>query len=1188
APKFPLGRDCTSTLSQLNSTIMESPLCSIGPTDPPQTHSSADTERSSEPSSTLSIMSEPSDLNTPVPILAQQAPPAAIEPTTQTTMASPEHPTELSTPMVVAQQEPSIELPARATAPPEPHHPRRPPRPRHPPARLDGYHCYSTMPTPSCLAPASSTSSARSTRVMTTGRDDPPPPDDERCRMKRGDEWRCRSRKIDDEGYCEKHIHGKPADAARVGEKRSSRAGGVSSNRRRNGGSSSEEEVIPEKKSRGKVEGNGSEVPVGVDRGEAGEDVGDEERPALGRRVRAASIKVREFYQACHGDSEDSDQGVESDEQGEKDAVFMKMKDLKSPEMKTQMKKEKVKLDKDVSSLKLAKKRKESRSVNSGTKDNNDESQEVQDMKKPKKEENGSACHSETGLRDKEVTRIEMGAGSNSKMLKGKGMKEEEIADMGEDEKVELKSKDISRRRSQREKKPLPTQKSTRVSKYISDDPNDRFQMCHQCMKSDRKVVRCSKCPNARTKAPPKRYCFECIRAWYPELSKEAIAEACPFCRNCCNCKACLRGANKPEALKIEDLADKGDKIRFLKYLISFLLPYVEQFCYDQMVEKTVEAKICGSSDVKIEKIDYSPEERMYCNNCKTSIVDFHRSCPSCSYDLCLTCCKEIREGCLKGCESVTVKYEKTSNDYLHGFSFCKESKRPVRPSRNRELDSIPEQMPLPKWEATTSGEILCPTKERGGCGNGKLELKCIFDESWLFELKEKAKSLVAACGPAEVLRSSSQCLCSESNDDAQLRKCAYRVSSKDNHLFCPLASDIKPWELEHFQRHWIMGEPVIVRDVLKLTSGLSWDPMVMWRAVRKVVIKKGSSDLMVTALDCLDFCEVDVNIHQFFKGYTEGRRHSTSWPEMLKLKDWPPSTLFEERLPRHNAEFLNALTYKEYTHLHSGPLNLAAQLPKKMLKPDLGPKTYIAYGYPEELGRGDSVTKLHCDVSDAVNVLMHTADVDPRFYDLKGIEKLKKRHAEHDREELFGNVNADGKGSEIAMEEANVGNKGEGGALWDIFRREDTPKLEEYLRKHHKEFRHIYGCPVEQVLHPIHDQSLYLTSYHKAKLKEEFGVEPWTFEQKLGEAVFIPAGCPHQVRNLKSCIKVALDFVSPENLGECIRLTEEFRALPQSHKAKEDKLEVKKMAIHALDNAVSSLSKLIVEMSKDEKPEAN
>ncbi|CAO2046936.1 unnamed protein product, partial [Urochloa humidicola] len=83
---------------------------------------------------------------------------------------------------------------------------------------------------------------------------------------------------------------------------------------------------------------------------------------------------------------------------------------------------------------------------------------------------------------------------------------------------------------------------------------------------------------------------------------------------------------------------------------------------------------------------------------------------------------------------------------------------------------------------------------------------------------------------------------------------------------------------------------------------------------------------------------------------------------------------------------------------------------------------------------------------------------------------------------------------------------------------------------------------------------------------------EPWTFEQKLGEAVFIPAGCPHQVRNLKSCIKVALDFVSPENIGECVKLTGEFRRLPSSHRANEDKLEIKKMALHALINVVDFL----------------
>jgi lysine-specific demethylase 3 len=28
--------------------------------------------------------------------------------------------------------------------------------------------------------------------------------------------------------------------------------------------------------------------------------------------------------------------------------------------------------------------------------------------------------------------------------------------------------------------------------------------------------------------------------------------------------------------------------------------------------------------------------------------------------------------------------------------------------------------------------------------------------------------------------------------------------------------------------------------------------------------------------------------------------------------------------------------------------------------------------------------------------------------------------------------------------------------------------------------------------------------------------IEPWSFEQHVGEAVIIPAGCPYQIRNLK------------------------------------------------------------------------
>lgn len=43
----------------------------------------------------------------------------------------------------------------------------------------------------------------------------------------------------------------------------------------------------------------------------------------------------------------------------------------------------------------------------------------------------------------------------------------------------------------------------------------------------------------------------------------------------------------------------------------------------------------------------------------------------------------------------------------------------------------------------------------------------------------------------------------------------------------------------------------------------------------------------------------------------------------------------------------------------------------------------------------------------------------------------------------------------------------------------------------------------------------------------------------------------------VQSCTKVAMDFVSPENVHECLRITSEFRKLPKGHKAKEDKLEV-------------------------------
>lgn len=121
------------------------------------------------------------------------------------------------------------------------------------------------------------------------------------------------------------------------------------------------------------------------------------------------------------------------------------------------------------------------------------------------------------------------------------------------------------------------------------------------------------------------------------------------------------------------------------------------------------------------------------------------------------------------------------------------------------------------------------------------------------------------------------------------------------------------------------------------------------------------------------------------------------------------------------------------------------------MLFPDTGsgPKGYFAHGLTR--------TDLHGDITDAVNILFHAAPRD------------------------------DGT---------------EGGALWIMIHRDDMALAERLLRKLKA------GCFEG---HPIHAQVVHLTVEDVDDLRRQ-KVRIWTFIQRQGDAVFIPAGVGHQV----------------------------------------------------------------------------
>ena len=309
--------------------------------------------------------------------------------------------------------------------------------------------------------------------------------------------------------------------------------------------------------------------------------------------------------------------------------------------------------------------------------------------------------------------------------------------------------------------------------------------------------------------------------------------------------------------------------------------------------------------------------------------------------------------------------------------------------------------------------------------------------------------------------------------------------------LRCPAPASGEPPAsppLSSFRERWRRGEPVVVErrnDHLKL----KWGP-------HGFLQRFGAEKVQMT--DCRDGKSVHwLTLAHFFAGYshpwTRALCPDTFRRMMLKLKDWPPDQDFCAKMPEYFEDLMQALPFPQYTH-RDGILNLAKYFPSQFVPPDLGPKMYNAFGRHAAWQGMDPNTKkgghtnLHCDVADAVNMMV---DV--------GVHTRGKEGDSDEEESPASESLQDDELGELSSQH---------GAIWDIWRWEDSDAILQLLHAVARE------RDVEITNNPIHDQLFYLDAPLRRRLRQEYNVRGWRFVQRHGDAVFIPAGCPHQARS--------------------------------------------------------------------------
>ncbi|KAF7725526.1 hypothetical protein EC973_009556 [Apophysomyces ossiformis] len=494
---------------------------------------------------------------------------------------------------------------------------------------------------------------------------------------------------------------------------------------------------------------------------------------------------------------------------------------------------------------------------------------------------------------------------------------------------------------------------------------------------------------------------------------------------------------------------------------------------------------------------------RHVCDLCLTSIFNLYWMCGVCGLDLCPACYQEDWSGRnlkLKTCTYrrahtrehmiPIVKYDRKTIDQLYTEAMNLDNTDKIEPTDDHlqhcfDSCSLPENATasMDEQQSSTYREELCDSSK---LPQGTTAMKpCVYPTNNDASFQDPVIEISKECHKISSPKPKPGLLTTSPASD---KECIEEVTT--NLLKDVLNLDVNQVTLEIFQKHWALGKPVVVQNLTKIRKKL-WTPEYFQR-------NYGNQFIEVT--DCHTGDVEETTVGQFFNGFADHTKRPGYNPKekncrVLKIKvseglDWPPKADFKTEFPELYRNFMHMLPIPEYC-TSKGYFNLSNRLPKEYVPPDLGPKMFIAYGSTKD-GRDYGTTKLHCDMADAVNVMCYAHIVDTKA-----------------------------------------------SATWDIYPSESLSILREFAAKIAKE----RGF---QVQHPIHSQWIYLDDELQDRLWQEYGIKSWRVHQNVGDAVFIPAGCAHQVANNHSAIKCAYDFISPECVERAGIITKEFSQVPR------------------------------------------